>query len=164
MLAALASTPSNPLHLTKALAGFIQTQRQARHPLALFQTTIYCLGKLVLTAREMSGRRTNGAENSFLVMTAPDGAGDTAAKLCPESGCCVGLPLCWSCRSRAPPGSLCQRLRPPKLQTWGKQGVVGSAPLCIGARSWCPPEPVALCMGIWDKRVPPQRGQDGLPT
>lgn len=72
--------------LTKALAGFIQTQRQAQHPLALFQTTVYCLGKLVLTAREMSGRHRNGAENSSRVVTAPDGTGELAAQACPGVG------------------------------------------------------------------------------
>lgn len=57
--------------------------------LLFFQTTIYCLRKLVLTAREMSGRHTSGAENSFLVMTAPDGRGDPAADPCPKH--CKGI-------------------------------------------------------------------------
>lgn len=64
--------------------------RRAPHPLALFQTTIYCLGKLVLTASEMSGRRTNRAENSSLVMTAPDGTWDPAAQPCPKCMHCKG--------------------------------------------------------------------------
>lgn len=72
-------TPRDLLPPPEASAGCVQTGRQAPHPLALFQTTIYCLGKLVLTVSEMSGRRTNRAENSSLVMTAPDGTMDPAA-------------------------------------------------------------------------------------
>lgn len=39
-----------------------------------------------MTAREMSGRRINGAENSSLVVTAPDGTGHPAAQPCPGVG------------------------------------------------------------------------------
>lgn len=85
-----AGMPRNPQNTLEALAGCIQMGRQAPHPLALFQTTIYCLGKLVLTASEMSGRRTNRAENSSLVMTAPDGTWDPAAQPCPRCMHCEG--------------------------------------------------------------------------
>jgi len=96
-------------------------------------------------------------------MTAPDGTGDPAAKPCPKRGRCTGLLPWWSCRSRAPPWCLCRKLRPHKLQMWGEQGVVGLAPLCFDACSWCPPDLTALCMGNWDKRVSPKMGWDSLP-
>lgn len=116
-----------------------------------------------MTTREMSGRRINGAENSSLVVTVPDGTGDPAAQSCSGAGAAWSS---WVLVLQEPSTSSVSFQKAETTQTpdRGESRCRESAPLSVDAHSCCPSHLVALGIGSWDRKALPKNGWDGFST